>query len=205
MVHVVRPVTSIVGIKFAQDLVMNIKRHSQTRLTLVLALLTAAFGAHAENLDIWDKAAKKTGISKQTIQSICINESGIGFNDGYRRAWPYVLNSKYGPMFFHHKEQASEMLSKLISMGVKNVDIGMCQMNMAHQGHRVKSPHDLLDPVTNLETASDYLKELMQRYNGNVVDVVAAYHTGSLVKPEQQARGVLYVNSVINIQGKLTK
>lgn len=176
-----------------------------TLSTLALALCSAVPGYAIAKDDIWDKAAKKTGIAKQTIQSICLNESGIGFSDGYRRPWPYVLNSKYGPMFFHTQEKASERLAELINLGVKNVDIGMCQMNMAHHGFRVKSPHDLLDPVVNLETASDYLRELMVRYNGNIVNVVAAYHTGSLIKEEQQTRGTRYVNSVINIQGKLNK
>lgn len=172
---------------------------------LALALLQASFASIAAPTDIWDTASKNTGIDKKTIQSICITESGIRFDDGYRRPWPYVLNSKFGPMFFHSKAEASDMLSHLIKLNVKNIDVGMCQINLAHHGHRVSNPHDLLDPVINLTVASGYLKELMDRYNKDIVSVVSAYHTGSLGKKEQVDRGINYVNSVIKVQGKLSQ
>lgn len=205
MVHPVWPINSIVGIKLAQDLIMRAFLTTSISIASALALSLAPSAALSAPKDIWDTAAAKTGIDKKDIQSICITESGIKFNDGYRRPWPYVLNSSYGPMFFHTREKASEMLAHLISLKVKNIDVGMCQLNLAYHGHRVTNPHDLLDPVVNLNVASDYLKELMRRYNGDIVNVVAAYHTGSLGKKEQVDRGQNYVNSVIKVKGKLSQ
>ncbi|MGP1715702.1 MAG: lytic transglycosylase domain-containing protein [Methylophilus sp.] len=170
-----------------------------------LALSLAPSVASSAPKDIWDTAATNSGIEKKVIQSICITESGIRFDDGFRRPWPYVLNSRYGPMFFHTKEKASEMLTHLISLKVKNIDVGMCQINLEYHGHRVTNPHDLLDPVVNLNVTSRYLKELMTRYNGDITNVVAAYHTGSLGKKEQVDRGQNYVNSVIKVKGKLSQ
>lgn len=171
-------------------------------LPIYIFLILCSTANAGEVRDVWDRASTISGVPVKVIQSICIAESGIAFTDGYRRAWPYTLNSAYGPMHFRTRDEASNVLQKLIDKNLTNIDIGICQVNMTYHKDKATA-QQLLDPVNNIIVASTILRGLMKTHNNNLSKVVATYHTGSLDTQERVQRGSKYLNNVSSIQKKL--
>jgi hypothetical protein len=126
--------------------------------------------------DIWDKASEISGIPKQKIYSMAIQESGIKMSDSKMRPWPWTINSPRGSMRFASKAEAYAAIKKLVDDGVTNVDIGIMQINLRWNWSLIRD-RDILDPKVNILTAAELLKTGMVRTNGNIRKAVAFYHS----------------------------
>ena len=154
--------------------------------------------AHSETLlenSIWGKAASEAGINVSTLYGIAIQESGMHWADGSYRPWPWTLNVnekkagvKTGSRRYANRQSAENALQELIVNGIRNVDVGIMQINLYWHGDKVKNQLDLLDPATNIGVAVQYLKQLNQK---NITQLVANYHA-----PTNSERGRAYVNHV---------
>lgn len=145
---------------------------------------------------IWGRAAKYAGIKVETFYGIAAQETGMRWSDGTFRPWPWTLNInvsekgiKAGPRRYASKEQAEKALKNLVEKNIKNVDIGIMQINLYWHGKAVINPVQLLDPVTNITVAAKYLRLLNK--NKPVSDVVGFYHA-----PNDTSRRVSYIKSV---------
>jgi len=66
------------------------------------------------------------------------------------------------------------------NLWMKNSDIGLTQINYRWHGEDLAPVSSWLTPSYNLNYAAKHLKELLVRYDHNVVKAVAHYHSGSI-------------------------
>lgn len=168
------------------------------KILFFTALMLASRLAHSETIlqnSIWGAAAREAGINVSTLYGIAIQESGMHWTDGSYRPWPWTLNVnekkagvKTGSRRYMNQQAAEDALQELIVNGIRNVDVGIMQINLYWHGDKVKNQLDLLDPVINIGVAVQYLKQLNQK---NITQLVADYHA-----PTDPARGRAYVNHV---------
>lgn len=137
----------------------------------------------------WEAGAKVAGIPEQKLYAIAIQESGMKMRDGKIRPWPWTVNSPEGPRRFDTKEEAYAHIRQLVQRGITNIDIGALQVNLKYHWQRIRH-RDILDPKTNILTASEILKEEMENANGNIKRAVANYHS------HRPAKGSQYESSV---------
>ena len=97
-------------------------------------------------------------------------------------------------MFFETRHQAALALDSILAEGIRNVDVGLMQVNWGYHHASVSSPSDLLDPSTNIRVASQILREAMTRTKGDVAKAVGAYHAGH--SPDRANRSLWYQNTV---------
>ncbi len=144
----------------------------------------------------WGSAAVIAGVNVATLYSIAVQESGMRWRDGTFRPWPWTLNVneakngiKSGARRYANRQAAEQALLQMIRKGVRNVDIGLMQVNWYWHGDKVSSASALLDPKTNITVAASYLKVLNTQ--NNVSQTVADYHA-----PSNPERGKTYVSQV---------
>lgn len=145
---------------------------------------------------VWGSAASYAGINVTTLYSIAVQESGMRWRDGTFRPWPWTLNInegkngiKPGARRYANKQAAEQALMHLIRLGIRNVDVGIMQVNLYWHGDKVANDTQLLDPKTNINVAAGYLKDLNTK--NNVSKTVADYHA-----PSNPTRGKAYMNHV---------
>ncbi len=105
-------------------------------------------------------------------------------------------------MYFASREQAAEALNEILREGIKNVDIGLMQVNYGYHGFRVERPADLLDPVINLRVAAEVLRDAKEVVGGDVAAAVGAYHAGH--KHSAKERSIWYQNTVAALARRLS-
>lgn len=145
---------------------------------------------------VWGSAAAYAGINVATLYGIAVQESGMKWDDGTFRPWPWTLNVnkgkngiKTGARRYPTRHAAEQALAEILRQGIRNVDVGIMQVNLYWHGNKVSNDFALLDPKTNITVAANYLKSL--NIGNNVKKAVAAYHA-----PADPVRGADYVNSV---------
>lgn len=162
-------------------------------LVTVLAGALAAPGVFAGDGELaptlWGRAAVTAGVEPATLYGIALQESGMRWDDGSFRPWPWTLNTPDGSMRFADQASAQAELGRLIRRGVRNIDVGLMQINLRHNGHRVKNPLHLLDPGTNLVVAASILRETVGA-SRTVGQGVARYHSWNPYRGSNYARQV---------------
>jgi hypothetical protein len=89
------------------------------------------------------------------------------------------LNVNNEGRFFRTREEASAALEAEIARGNRRVAVGMLQIHLRWNGHRVRDPLTLLDPSVNLRVAADVLAECGQRFP-DVFGKLACYYSGEV-------------------------
>ena len=177
---------------------MLFKLNGMKKILFFTASMLVSSQTHSETLlenSIWGKAASEAGINVSTFYGIAVQESGMNWADGSYRPWPWTLNVnekkagvKTGSRRYANRQSAENALQELIVNGIRNVDVGIMQINLYWHGDKVKNQLDLLDPAVNLAVAAKYLKQINQK---DVAKLVASYHA-----PTNPVRGRAYVNRV---------
>lgn len=77
------------------------------------------------------------------------------------KPWPWALNRQGRPFIPSSLAEAKDILGGALAKGIRNIDVGLMQVNIRWQGHRVSQPEDLLDPETNLRVGADVLAAIL--------------------------------------------
>lgn len=167
------------------------------KLLLICSILSPVNSyPHALENSVWSTAADYAGINVSTLYGIALQETGMRWRDGSFRPWPWTLNVnkskngvKAGPRRYANKQAAEQALTGLIRQGIRNVDVGIMQVNLYWHGDKAPNDLALLDPKTNITVAAGYLKNL--RMKNDIRKTVADYHA-----PTNAVRGNSYANRV---------
>lgn len=159
------------------------------RLVFSLALILYAGNVNASFERLVEKVAKHKKMPSWVLMSVCVHESQ-SFHKGKRQAWPWTLNVN-GKGFWFKTENAAVAYAELaLDEGVKNIDVGTCQINWRWHGHKFESIRQLINPLNNLNYAADYLLE--QKGNKTWEYAIGAYHSPSnKEKAKQYAKFVM--------------
>jgi hypothetical protein len=139
-------------------------------LSLVFFCPSGASGKVSHPL--MEKIAREERIPVKLLKSVAYVESGFH---------PWTLNVQGQPHFFANRKDAEQYLEKVITKGVRNVDIGCCQINFQWHGKKFRNPKDLLSPETSLRYAARLLRHhsLTTR---SWMKVALLYHSGDKMR-----------------------
>jgi transglycosylase-like protein with SLT domain len=126
---------------------------------------------------------KQHQVPKALLFAIAQTESGHKIsNVKQSMPWPWTINVQGKPFYFQTKEQAIAEASRLLKMGIRNIDIGCMQINYHYHGHHFPSLVHMFDPQQNVEYGAGFLKAL-KREHGSWTKAVGLYHSAT---PELQ-------------------
>lgn len=133
-------------------------------LSVVVCILVLAQPAKAQADSCAPQIAvaeASAGIPKGLLNAIAIAESGRW--DKERRvmdAWPWTVTSGPSGRFFASKLDAITEVQRLMSEGVRNIDVGCMQVNLQHHPNAFVSLEEAFDPSTNVSYAARFLRSL---------------------------------------------
>lgn len=174
-------------------------RCSASTATLIAAfaglILLSAGGASANSeaqhdlyrlcTDRIQAAEASLTIPAQLLHAISVVESGR-WDDKLERQvpWPWTIYAENRGRVFSSKAAAIKEIKKLQARGVRSIDVGCMQVNLAYHGDAFDSLDEALDPAHNVAYAARYLKDLYQDTR-SWQQAVARYHssTPKLARP----------------------
>ncbi|CAM5558612.1 transglycosylase SLT domain-containing protein [Eoetvoesiella caeni] len=137
------------------------------------------YSASASALDlsgtIFEKAGKAVGIDPPLIYSIALAESAYGQGKGRLSPHPWTLRTKTAT-YADTRIEAEAVLKSYLDSGRKLVDVGLMQINVRWNGHRVGSPLELLDPYTNVLVGAQILAEAIGSSPKDLELGIGRYH-----------------------------
>jgi hypothetical protein len=156
---------------------------------IALSHSTASHGAGLRH-SFWEVAARAAGVSATDLYGIALQETGMRWDDGTFRPWPWtlVVNGPSTQTFrYANQEETVSALNRLVSHGITNVDVGLMQVNLKYNGKAyVKSPADLVEPRTNLIVATHVLKATLKAANTKRQGI-GRYHSRTPWRSERYA------------------
>ena len=151
--------------------------------TLLFVLLTPELRA-ADIPPAYRNAVRQTGLPAEIPYAIALTESRRSLGDNRERPWPWTLNIQGKGFFFPTREAALAKLKAVLAAGIRNVDIGLLQINWRAHHDRLKTPENALDPYANLQAGIAILFDEI-RATGDLWRAIGQYHSHT---PARSAR-----------------
>ena len=92
-------------------------------------------------------------------------------------AWPWTVNAQGKGKFFASKAEAVREVKRLQKAGVKSIDVGCMQINLAYHPDVFKSVEEAFDPQKNVEYSAKFLKNLYDNRDNDWIKAAMAYHS----------------------------
>ena len=169
---------------------------------VALGLVTTCVASTASAVDldgtIFSHAAQAHGLDTLLVYSVALAESASGRGNGSIGPWPWTLRAPGQPVYTASERQAEEALTQLQQQHGGAIDVGLMQVNIRWNGHRVASPADLLDPATNVMVGATILAEAIQSSPSDLELGIGRYHAW-----EDEARARNYGSRVLAIYRNL--
>lgn len=126
---------------------------------------------------IWWQIATERGLDPYILYAVALVESAQ-INDRLAAPWPWALNRQGRPILPSSRHEARGILNEALNKGIRSIDVGLMQVNVRWNGHRVQRLEDLLDPETNIRIGADVLTEAIDSAPGDLALGIGRYHTG---------------------------
>lgn len=171
-------------------------------------IATASFAVQNESFhsqissSVFGEAGRHYSIDPYLLYSIALVESSHGAGNRLVAPYPYALRSaKLGAEYPATKQDAEIALTNHLQSAHKlhSVDVCLMQVNLGWNGHRVKSPRDLLDLKTCVFTGAAILKDALASTE-NLYQAIGRYHTW-----QDQEAAEKYALRVVRIYNKLPR
>ncbi len=124
------------------------------------------------------KFEKKYNIKEHLLTTITNVETGR-WNEKHQQklAWPWTINAQGKGYFFETKAEAVREVKRLQKAGVKSIDVGCMQINLAFHPEAFKNVEEALDPQKNVEYGAQFLTSLYKRKGNDWIKAATAYHS----------------------------
>lgn len=173
--------------------------------TVLLFTLTMSGSLFASTLDeneqLIPSLYKQIGINNKVpyklLYAVALAETGyVSPTNSQYRPWPWTLNVNGNPERHQTRSDAARSLQDHLDSGLKNIDIGIAQINFKYNGQLLPSINEALDPEVNLTVATEILaRELKRCDKPNWWCAVGRYHSPGKSKIQKE-RAVNYTNRV---------
>lgn len=132
---------------------------------------------------------KKYQIKKHLLSTITNVESGR-WNQKHQRnmAWPWTVNAQGKGRFFETKNQAIAEVKRLQAKGVKSIDVGCMQINLAYHPEAFENLDQAFNPYKNVEYGAKFLKKLYAQKGYDWNKAATAYHSSLPKKAQKYAK-----------------
>lgn len=122
---------------------------------------------------------KEQGIPSQLLLAIAKVESGHFDKQSNRTiAWPWSINVQGKGYKFRSKQEAIKAIKSHLANGVKSIDVGCMQVNLAYHGEMFNSIEEAIEPKNNVEYAAQFLRGLRNEH-ASWTTAVAHYHSAT--------------------------
>lgn len=159
---------------------------------LIQPVEASEYEKYADTQEVCTVAAqqyeKKYQIKKHLLTTITNVESGR-WNQAKQRntAWPWTVNARGQGHFYATKQQAINAVKKLQAQGVKSIDVGCMQINLAYHPNAFENLEEAFNPYKNVEYGAKFLLKLYeQKKNWN--KAATAYHSNAPLKAKKYAK-----------------
>ena len=160
---------------------------------LLVAPLAVLRSAEAVALSCTEAAAiaeADSAVPAGLLLAIGIVESGRTDALKNRSPWPWTINTGGAGRFLDTAEAAILAVQGLRASGLRSIDIGCFQINLAHHPDAFPDLASGFDPLKNAQAAARFLVSLREEF-GAWEPAVAAYHSRT------EAEGVPYRDRVL--------
>lgn len=129
-------------------------------------------------------AEQRYGIPDHLLAAIGRVESGRRDQEtGLWHPWPWTIDAEGEGQFFATKAEAIAAVRSLQARGIRSIDVGCMQVNLAHHPDAFASLDQAFDPASNADYAARFLATLYQQTH-SWTQAAAFYHS---VTPELAA------------------
>ena len=129
-------------------------------------------------MDATQKFEKKYQIKEHLLTTISSVETGrTKAKTKQKVAWPWTVNAQGKGTYFETKAQAVREVKRLQKAGVKSIDVGCMQINLAYHPDAFKSVEEAFDPEKNVEYGAKFLKNLYANRDNDWIKAAMAYHS----------------------------
>ncbi|MBE6453998.1 MAG: lytic transglycosylase domain-containing protein [Alphaproteobacteria bacterium] len=131
---------------------------------------------------------EKYQVKKHLLTTITNLESGR-WNPKVQRntAWPWTINAQGKGQYFATKQQAIAAVKRLQAKGVKSIDVGCMQINLAYHPDAFENLEEAFNPYKNVEYGAKFLKKLYKQKGNNWNRAATAYHSNLPQKAKKYA------------------
>lgn len=137
-------------------------------------------------MDATQKFEKEYQIKEHLLTTISSVETGRWNAERQQTiAWPWTVNAQGKGTFFKTKAEAVREVKRLQKAGVKSIDVGCMQINLAYHPNAFKSVEDAFDPKKNVEYSAKFLKNLYKKKGNDWIKAAMAYHSSVPTKAQR--------------------
>ena len=148
---------------------------------------------------------KKYQIKKHLLSTITNVESGR-WNQEHQRnmAWPWTVNAQGKGRYFETKREAIAEVKRLQAKGVKSIDVGCMQINLAYHPDAFENLDQAFNPYKNVEYGAKFLKKLYAQKGYDWNKAATAYHSSLPRKAKKYAQRLskAYEGIVASLENK---
>ncbi|AKJ36906.1 transglycosylase [Aeromonas hydrophila NJ-35] len=152
----------------------------QRKATCAIMLASAIWSSSTYAINLsgtsFDKAAKRYKLDPLLVYSIALAESASGRGDGNVGPWQWTLRGPNGPFYGQNQQDTRAKFLEWQRLYGKKIDVGIMQVNLRWNGHRVASYEELLDQDKNIMTGTEVLSEAIESSPGDLELGIGRYH-----------------------------
>jgi len=126
---------------------------------------------------LWWQIANRHQLDPYILYAVALVESAKSSGSTHVTPWPWSLNKSGKSIIPASQQEARILLNKTLAEGHRNIDVGLMQINLHWQGHRVDNPEQLLNPVINLQIGALVLAEAIHSVPNDLVLGIGRYHS----------------------------
>ena len=158
---------------------MIVKRDRKLKASAILLCLIFSASACAEIAvpTAYRNIAKAIGVPEKILYAIALQESKLLVSEGAIRPWPWTLNVKGTPLRMSSSEETIQRLEEARNSGIRNIDVGLMQVNLKYHGQRFDNLSDAVNPYNNIWVGATILKEEYERCGHDWWCAVGHYHS----------------------------
>lgn len=126
--------------------------------------------------DAYRQIAAAERVPAESLYSLAMAESTRQTAWG-AKPWPWTINVAGKGFHYETREEAfSALLSFMQRWPLKNIDVGIAQVNLGWNGHFFSTYRDAFDPYTNLRAAARILRTCYDARPGSWLRAAGCYH-----------------------------
>ncbi|MGH6947550.1 MAG: transglycosylase SLT domain-containing protein [Kiloniellales bacterium] len=150
----------------------------------LLAAMPAPVSAASGTAEPWELCARHAvaaaageNLPAHLLPAIAKVESGLWSKDrGELRAWPWTVTAEGKGRYLPTKAAAIAKVEALKARGIRNIDVGCLQVNLAYHPEAFVSLEEAFDPAANAAYAARFLAALRREANSWTV-AIGHYHS----------------------------
>lgn len=145
--------------------------------TVLLFATGSALSAELQVIpDAYRQIAAAERVPAESLYSLAMAESTRQTAWG-AKPWPWTINVAGKGYHYETREQAfSALMGFMQRWPLKNIDVGIAQVNLGWNGHFFPTYLDAFDPYTNLRAAARILRACYDARPGSWLRAAGCYH-----------------------------